>query len=194
MNRVWESDSQVTPPATPGSFSTGYPTDGNLLTSVPPTNPGAWWYHMITEEIRNVIGAAGLTPNGASITQLLAALEVLYGSGSGGLHLSDFTGARQSLAASGYQKLPGGLIIQWGSVHVGDLTGGAWTPVSPTFPIAFPTACRVVIPVAVDALFASSGFISSNSASQSASGFTTYLGESSAWAQDVTLFYLAIGY
>lgn len=45
-------------------------------------------------------------------------------------------GANQSLAASGYQKLPGGLIIQWGlalSVPSGNV------PLLLTLPIAFPT-------------------------------------------------------
>jgi len=41
---------------------------------------------------------------------------------------------RQSIGTSGYQKLPGGLIIQWGS---GLLTTGSTV----SFPIAFPTAC-----------------------------------------------------
>lgn len=35
-------------------------------------------------------------------------------------------------AASGYQKLPGGLIIQWGEFAAG---------ANITFPLAFPTAC-----------------------------------------------------
>lgn len=40
-----------------------------------------------------------------------------------------------SLASSGYQKLPGGLILQWGSLIV---PGGGQTV---TFPIAFPSVC-----------------------------------------------------
>ena len=40
-------------------------------------------------------------------------------------------GSNQSLSASGYQKLHGGLIIQWGTNAVGAVT----------FPIAFPTNC-----------------------------------------------------
>ena len=43
-------------------------------------------------------------------------------------------GANQSLAASGYQKLPGGLILQWGFSFAN--AGGSVI----TFPIAFPTA------------------------------------------------------
>jgi hypothetical protein len=38
-------------------------------------------------------------------------------------------------AASGWQKLPSGLIVQWGSV--GTLAGGS---VTVTFPVVFPTA------------------------------------------------------
>jgi hypothetical protein len=46
-----------------------------------------------------------------------------------------FKGANQSLSSSGYQKLPGGLIIQWGN---------ATTNTAVTFPITFPSACRQV--------------------------------------------------
>lgn len=44
-------------------------------------------------------------------------------------------GSNQSLAASGYQKLPGGLILQWG------LASGAGTTGTITWPTAFTTAC-----------------------------------------------------
>lgn len=46
-------------------------------------------------------------------------------------------GSNQSLAASGYQKLPGGLIIQWGTFS---LAAAAASTQAITFPIAFPTA------------------------------------------------------
>lgn len=47
---------------------------------------------------------------------------------------SAFGGANQSLATSGYQKLPSGLIIQWGlSALIGD--GGS---IAVTLPVAFP--------------------------------------------------------
>jgi len=49
---------------------------------------------------------------------------------------ADFTGANQSLATSGYQKLPGGLIMQWGTVpSTNDGNNQAIT-----FPLTFPTA------------------------------------------------------
>lgn len=47
-----------------------------------------------------------------------------------------------SLAASGYQKLPSGLIIQWGNLTN---SGTAGNPTAVTFPVAFPNACRQVV-------------------------------------------------
>jgi hypothetical protein len=44
----------------------------------------------------------------------------------------NFTGSNVSLTSNGYQKLPSGLIMQWGYVTVDGAV---------TFPIAFPNAC-----------------------------------------------------
>ena len=70
--------------------------------------------------------------------QLLTEMKLVDGSGSGldadllrGLP-ADFT---VSKATNGYQKLPSGLIIQWGSVTA-DSNGNA----SVTYPVAFPNA------------------------------------------------------
>ena len=46
-----------------------------------------------------------------------------------------FQGPNQSLAANGYQKLPGGLIIQWGTASI-----AAGATVAVTLPMAFPSA------------------------------------------------------
>ena len=46
--------------------------------------------------------------------------------------LTAFTGANQNLTQNGYQKLPGGLIIQWGFRATGSATGTI------TLPISFP--------------------------------------------------------
>lgn len=54
---------------------------------------------------------------------------------------SEFAGRNQSLGASGYQKIPGGLIVQWGTYAI---AAGAGTATI-TFPIAFPTACRAMV-------------------------------------------------
>lgn len=54
----------------------------------------------------------------------------------GKVNYTDFTGTNQNLSANGWQKLPGGLILQWGQA----VTTSSGT-VSVTFPIAFPNAC-----------------------------------------------------
>lgn len=52
-------------------------------------------------------------------------------------------GSNQLLAADGYQKLPGGLIIQWGTTSIA-ATANVPVGISWTFPVAFPTACLIV--------------------------------------------------
>lgn len=200
MNKVWESNSHGTAPAYPSAPSIGFPTDGDLPSSTPPTNPGAWWFHMTTQEILNVVLAAGLTPDGTNLTQLLAALDIRYASAASAgaaLHLPDFTGSHQSLGANGYQAIPGGLVLQWGNVFVGDLAGGTWTETAPTFPIAFPSACH----------FVNASFMDANAVpgtgrgdiidvvlrSKSLTGFRVESAEQSGVTQAATCYYFAIG-
>jgi hypothetical protein len=45
-----------------------------------------------------------------------------------------------SITTNGYQKLPGGLIMQWGTVAATQ-TGSGNAVIDTNFPIAFPTAC-----------------------------------------------------
>ena len=80
--------------------------------------------------ITGTVTATTFSGSGASLTNIVKTIN----STSGDITLSSLTDFTKSLAANGYQKFPGGLIIQWG-------TSGATTV---TFPIAFPTACRCV--------------------------------------------------
>lgn len=50
--------------------------------------------------------------------------------------LADFTGTNQNLSGNGYQKLPGGLILQWGYLIY---SGGGNKNI--IFPISFPSFC-----------------------------------------------------
>lgn len=126
MDRAFASGASGTPPTAPASPSIGYPTKGNAGTGTPATKPGEYWYHMITEEMRAVIAAAGLTPSQSDLTQLLQALPGA---------LASRPEMARSLATNGYQKLPSGLIIQWGSATInGD------TSASITYPLAFPNS------------------------------------------------------
>jgi len=52
---------------------------------------------------------------------------------------ADFTSSK---AANGYQKLPSGVIIQWGTVSV-SVNANTATSYSFTFPIAFPNTCII---------------------------------------------------
>lgn len=59
---------------------------------------------------------------------------------------SGFTGTNQYLAGTGYQKIPGGLIIQWG------ISGSVGYDSNATvnFPIAFPNACLQAVACSVN--------------------------------------------
>lgn len=54
--------------------------------------------------------------------------------------LASFIGTNQNLAAAGYQKLPGGLIVQWGVAPDSDNT-----LVTGSFPIAFPNSTSIIV-------------------------------------------------
>jgi len=56
-----------------------------------------------------------------------------------GLSLSAFTGANQSLASNGYQKLPGGLILQWG-ISTAFSQNATEDSYIITMPVTFPNA------------------------------------------------------
>ena len=70
----------------------------------------------------------------------LTALEAV----TGAVSLSDFTGANQNLASTGFQNLPGGLKLQWGKQSSVVTSGGAGTAIDVSFNEAFPTACLFV--------------------------------------------------
>ncbi|UQY45079.1 gp53-like domain-containing protein [Mixta hanseatica] len=60
------------------------------------------------------------------------------GVGSGANQIPDMSSFSSLLSETGYQKLPGGLIIQWGLTGASNASTGIATA---TFPITFPTAC-----------------------------------------------------
>lgn len=119
-------------PGTPGYFS-----DGDPATGVQATIVTADWLNMVQEELLNLLTAAGVTPDKADRTQVKAALDALF------VNESQFTGSNQALSGSGYQKLPGGVIVQWGSVTA-TVTATA-TAFNASLPVAFPTAARCIV-------------------------------------------------
>ena len=73
-NRKLQANAAASPPNPPASPSVGYPTNGNPANSIPSTVPGDYWFYQMSEEIRNVIINAGLTPDIDDLTQLSAAI------------------------------------------------------------------------------------------------------------------------
>lgn len=124
MQRVKRSTAVAVLPVAPSGGTPGYFAAPDPAGGVPATVPGYEWYNGIQEEICAVIAAAGLTPSAAVLTQLLQALPGA---------LASRPEMARSLGANGYQKLPGGLILQWGSSQAS--TAGT----AVTLPIAFPT-------------------------------------------------------
>lgn len=282
MDRAYASGAAGIPPAAPASPSIGYPQAANPGLGAPATKPGPYWYHMITEEIRGVIAAAGLAPDQADVTQLSVAITKMHleqmgtaytsagaapnytltpapaitayaagrryrvkfhaaGAGANqlninglgnkalkqydnsgakvaatiaanqladveydgvdfvlldalpsGLTTADFTGANQLLAGNGYQKLPGGLILQW----INDATWPVNMPVANkayTWPIAFPTLCLIASPTLLDA----TGTVTASACgvvSKSATGATIRAEEWTAVTQNTAVMIFALGY
>ena len=85
-----------------------------ILTADPTTPTGLAWKNTFTGD---VIGTASSVTNG--------------------VYTTNFTGSNQSLGSNGYQKLPGGLIMQWGTFTTGTLDSTKTV----TFPTTFTTAC-----------------------------------------------------
>jgi hypothetical protein len=94
-------------------------------------------------------GSANLTANSVLIGNGTSAINSVAPSTSGNVltsngttwtssapsvALSSFTGANQSLTANGFQKLPGGAIMQWGTVSLPN-----YTSATVTLPTAFTT-------------------------------------------------------
>ncbi len=73
-SRVILANAAPNPPAPPANPSLGFPSDGNPATNTLAGTPGAYWFYQISEEIRNVIVAFGLTPDANQVNQLTQAI------------------------------------------------------------------------------------------------------------------------
>ncbi len=157
--RNYLANAAGSPPPKPSSPSNGYPQSATPGVNEA-TTPGPFWFYKVGEELRKVITQAGITPSDDNLGQMLAALQGLglqdaAESKKGVLEIATaaeaqaFTankaidgaklgaamqGPNQNIASTGYQKLPGGLIIQWGVTS--NINSGSSANV--TFPVAFP--------------------------------------------------------
>ena len=110
MDRIFFAGAAASPPTLPVSPSTGYPRGSNPGLGQAATNLGPYWYYMITEEIRNVIVAAGLTPAGNDVDQLTDAINALIIANAPGLPPGTVIHVAQSVAPSGYLKANGAAV------------------------------------------------------------------------------------
>lgn len=156
------------------------PGNANIITVAGDTaefeslGAGNWRCNFYQHDAGNA--AAGANSDITEITGLTTALSIAQG-GSGSA-----TAFANSLASSGYQKLPGGLIIQWG---IGTIS--ASTSVVITYPIAFTAAAYITIPS--NRSGASSSFVFSSNVG-SATQFTIYASSTTT----ISAAWLAIGY
>ena len=72
MDRAYEANPASVAPAPPNPPQLGYPTEGGT-----PTVPGAWWFYMITEELRDAIVAGGIVPSATQVNQLGSAISAI---------------------------------------------------------------------------------------------------------------------
>lgn len=80
MDRAYAAGAIETPPAPPAAPSVGYPTSGNPGSGLPATKPGDYWFHMVTEELRNLLLASGQTPSHEDLLQVARAVQ--FGAGT----------------------------------------------------------------------------------------------------------------
>ncbi len=146
---------------------------------------------MMTVALANIMTGVGVPAiddgNPTNLAaNLLTALEILFPPAA------NFTSG-QSLTANGYQKFPGGLILQWGTQAVGDYSSGVNDPKNVSFPLTYPNAC----------LFALVGWTDPQATtlegaivitSKTTSGFTAQYTEISAGVENMSINWLALGY
>jgi microcystin-dependent protein len=114
MDRAFASGASATPPSAPGSPSVGYATAGNPGSGIPATRPGPWWFHMVTEELRAVLVAGGITPDQSDVAQLLAAIQALVTNGVTGkvVPVGALVWVAASAAPTGFIKANGALLTR----------------------------------------------------------------------------------
>lgn len=106
---------------------------------------------------------------------------------SGSVQLKSSTTFKASIQRPGYQRLPSGLYLQWGTTPASSASAG----VSASFPISFPNQCMTVN---ITPSASSNGYIPAIESS-STSGFTfSMYSNNTTRASGVTAYYIATGF
>lgn len=80
-NRVFDRLTSNLPPTLPVTHSAGYPSNGDPVKNIGATEPGAFWFHQVGEEIRSVIEGAGIVASQNDLTQLRQAIAQMIQAG-----------------------------------------------------------------------------------------------------------------
>jgi hypothetical protein len=81
MDRVYQSDVGTTPTPAPFPGAAGFTQSAVAWADFNPTTPGPYFYFYVSESIRAVIVAAGLTPDPTNLQQFYQAIEILAAGG-----------------------------------------------------------------------------------------------------------------
>jgi hypothetical protein len=103
-------------------------------------------------------------------------------------------GGSQSLTTNGYARLPGGLILQWGVLPIGDIPGPDILG-GVTYPIAFPHNVLAVLVTLEDSNASAYGASSViNTIAKTFTGFTYGIRELANFVQNASVVWFAIGF
>ena len=123
MDRSYLANTSATPPTPPANAS-DYPTAGSKISGVPATIPGPWWFHQVTEELRNVVTGFGLTPSVSATNQVyLAILSAMHPVGS--VYMSTSSTNPSSLFGGTWTAIKDRMLIGAGGDYSALATGGA---------------------------------------------------------------------
>lgn len=150
------------------------PADGLRNVAAYPTNPTT--EAAAREQIQSVIDQV-VTQSNSELAEMLKK--------------TDFT---QSIQTAGYQKLPSGLILQWGSAAINFTAGQSRGNVSGNFPIEFP-GFMAAISCGIFSSGAASAY-SSNILANNKSSYTTGVWRNldTSSAETIYINWMAIGY
>lgn len=174
---VWDSQTEY---QANSSYTQG--SDGNIYkcnTTATNVNPvgdvsGTWTLAFVTPGSATQVATAAQARAQTANNVFMSPLQLA----------NAFTGGQQSITATGFQKLPGGLIIQWGTA-----TAGANNTEGPTTPFSIP------FPTQVFTITATHGLSSSATAALSIGNTNnTSFTVRGAQTQTVGVTFIAIGY
>ena len=75
MKRAYQSSAIQSKPDLSKLVSEGFPTNGDPVNSVPPTQPGEGWFYLTTEELVSIVEEAKLVPD--NVPQVVQALKII---------------------------------------------------------------------------------------------------------------------